>query len=88
MRWLIILIIMGAFIGAPSKSIAQSHYWYPWCSVDFNGFGAGHRSCYFASWQQCRATLSGIGGLCVENPANPPIGPHPAPAVRKRTRTR
>jgi hypothetical protein len=25
-------------------------------------------SCYYTSWEQCRATLSGIGGNCVMSP--------------------
>src|SRR5260370_32877361 len=25
-------------------------------------------SCYYTSWEQCKATMSGIGGLCVESP--------------------
>ena len=25
-------------------------------------------SCYYTSWEQCRTTMSGIGGLCVASP--------------------
>jgi Protein of unknown function (DUF3551) len=84
MRWPIILFIIGAFMGNPSRGFAQSQYWYPWCSIYSTGFGSsGHRSCYFTSWEQCLATMSGLGGLCIENPSSPPIAPHPAPYGKK-----
>jgi hypothetical protein len=34
---------------------------------DGNGPG-GAMSCYYTSWEQCRTTMSGIGGNCVESP--------------------
>src|SRR5712671_2565177 len=49
---------------------AQSPYSYPWCAI-LPGAGSGSggaMSCYYTSWEQCRTTMSGIGGLCVASP--------------------
>ena len=33
---------------------------YPWCAV-YGGRGGGGSNCGFSTWQQCMATVSGIG---------------------------
>jgi len=38
---------------------------------DLPGAGSGSggaMSCYYTSWEQCRATMLGIGGNCVASP--------------------
>jgi hypothetical protein len=37
---------------------------YPWCAF----MGCLGENCGFATYQQCRATISGIGGYCAINP--------------------
>jgi hypothetical protein len=44
---------------------AQSAYDYPWCAYYS---GRGGTSCYFSSYGQCRASVSGVGGHCSPNP--------------------
>ena len=45
---------------------AQSPTSYPWCARYYKeGFPT---SCYFASYQQCKTTVSGIGGYCYASP--------------------
>ena len=39
---------------------------YPWCAV-YSGRGGGGTNCGFRTWQQCMATVSGIGGFCERN---------------------
>lgn len=39
---------------------------YPWCA-QYGGHGDGGRNCGFASFEQCMATVSGIGGFCERN---------------------
>ena len=40
---------------------------YRWCA-DYTVLGGiGARNCYFVKWDQCRAAVSGVGGMCVEN---------------------
>ena len=53
---------------------AQSAYSYPWCGIRGR---SGGMSCYYTSWEQCRATLSGIGGNCVRSPYYRPSQPPP-----------
>ena len=60
---------------------AQSAYSYPWCSVRGR---MGSMSCYYTSWEQCRATLSGIGGNCVMSPYYRPSLPPPRRAAEYR----
>ena len=62
-----LFVIAAALLSETQISDAQSPYSYPWCSLggtkDSNAL-----SCYYASWEQCRTTMSGIGGNCVASP--------------------
>src|SRR5215470_3732760 len=64
---IMLFVIAAALLGGTQVSSAQSAYSYPWCSLggpkDTNAL-----SCYFTSWEQCRATMFGLGGICVESP--------------------
>ncbi len=48
---------------------------YKWCA-QYGGKGGGGTNCGFVTLEQCRATLSGMGGLCEPNPfyTGPEIG--------------
>ena len=62
--------IAAALLGETQISNAQSPYSYPWCAI-LPGAGSGSggaMSCYYTSWEQCRATMLGIGGNCVASP--------------------
>jgi hypothetical protein len=65
-----LFVISAALLAQTQISNAQSAYSYPWCALSSGGdnTGGGGLSCYYASWQQCMTTLSGIGGNCVESP--------------------
>jgi len=39
---------------------------YPWCAV-YSGNKGGGTNCGFSTLDQCRATVSGIGGFCEPN---------------------
>jgi hypothetical protein len=71
-------ILFAALLGNIRAASAQSAYSYPWCSVR----NRGAMSCYYTSWEQCRASLSGIGGNCVNSPYYRPSAP-PAPRIAK-----
>ena len=61
--------IAAALLGETQISNAQSSYSYAWCAIlPGAGSGSGAMSCYYTSWEQCRTTMSGIGGLCVASP--------------------
>jgi hypothetical protein len=56
------LLLVSAAVGPAS---AQN---YPWCAQYGSGFGGnGGRNCGFSTFQQCMATVSGIGGFCEQN---------------------
>lgn len=58
---------------------------YPWCAY----FGGGKRgtNCGFTTYEQCRETVSSVGGSCERNLWQyvPPPGPHPARVKNGRT---
>jgi len=67
---IVLFLITAALLGEMQVSNAQSAYSYPWCAI-LPGAGSGSggaMSCYYTSWEQCRTTMSGIGGNCVESP--------------------
>ena len=67
MRKALLLALLGlGVVGQTHPSAAQSPYDYPWCAL--RGDRSGATSCYYTSFQQCRASLRGIGGSCVRNP--------------------
>lgn len=56
----------------------------PWCAI-FSGDLGGVRSCAYHTQEQCRATVSGVGGFCQPNPWH--TGPS-TPSATRRTRWR
>jgi len=56
----------------PRPSVAE-RAWYPWCAqfADLSG----KTSCLFSTFEQCLATVSGVGGSCVQNWYPAPIEP-------------
>ena len=65
---IVLFLIAAALLGETQTGNAQSPYSHPWCSISSGDAGGGARSCYYETLQQCMATLSGIGGNCVESP--------------------
>ena len=57
---------------------------YKWCAVYGNGFGGSN--CGFVTLEQCRETISGMGGFCEPNQFY--TGPEKAPAKRTHKRHR
>jgi len=63
-------VVAAALLVETQVGNAQSPYSYPWCAI-LPGAGSGSggaMSCYYTSWEQCRTTMFGIGGNCVESP--------------------
>jgi hypothetical protein len=66
---IMLFVVAAALLGETQVGNTQSAYSYPWCAVYSDNDGPGGAlSCYYASWEQCRTTMSGIGGYCVESP--------------------
>jgi hypothetical protein len=61
-----LLLIAAALLGENLAASAQMSNSYPWCAIYYKG-GGGTPRCDFATREQCLASISGIGGLCVEN---------------------
>jgi hypothetical protein len=74
MAIMVLFVITAVLLGETRTSNAQAAYSYPWCSLG-GPKDSNARSCYYTSWEQCRATVSGVGGICVQSPYY-----HPQPA--------
>jgi hypothetical protein len=61
-------VTAAALLGETHISHAQSAYSYPWCSLGDASWGSNALSCYYTSREQCRTTMLGIGGNCIESP--------------------
>jgi Protein of unknown function (DUF3551) len=48
--------------------------YYPYCAQFEDGTS---RDCGFSTLQMCEASVTGVGGLCINNPAGPPPPPTP-----------
>jgi hypothetical protein len=59
---------------------------YRWCAFYSGGRDGGGTNCGFVTLEQCRATISGIGGYCQENLLY--AGPQDRPVKRVRKRHR
>jgi Protein of unknown function (DUF3551) len=62
----ILFLIAAALLGETRTGDAQSPYLYQWCAISGGGGSGGAMSCYYKTLQQCLATLSGVGGNCIE----------------------
>jgi len=80
-----LFLVTAALIGETQATYAQAAAEsYPWCAISEKREGA--RSCYYASYEQCMTTMSGIGGFCVQSPYyHPRVAPPPLHAARKRS---
>ena len=70
----LLLVILGVFATIFCIEKPAGAQDYPWCAY-YNFDRGGARNCGFATWQQCQAAISGVGGSCGENPMyQPPRG--------------
>lgn len=63
---LVAYALMAAFFPNPAQSYDLPYDPYPWCAF-YSGEGGGGTNCGFLTLEQCRATVSGIGGFCGPN---------------------
>ena len=64
MRKLVLVTAAAAVVAAALQPANAEEY--PWCA-QYGFRGGGARNCGFVSYQQCLATVSGIGGFCERN---------------------
>ena len=67
MRTFAMLAVIAATFSVPNGASAQGRY-YPWCAR-YDGWTI---VCGFDTFQQCMATISGVGGICQQNVMPPP----------------
>jgi hypothetical protein len=71
-RLLLALGLLAATVANSTQATAQN---YPWCAQYSGSFG-DTVNCGFVSFEQCMATVRGMGGFCDRNnryqPAAPP----------------
>ena len=66
-------IVLAALFAAVAMSAtapaakAQGYDPYPWCAEYGNMGGGGATNCYFRTYYQCMAAISGNGGFCRRN---------------------
>lgn len=79
---LLFAVLAAPTLFAPPSALAYDMPYdpYPWCAV-YSGDGSGGTNCGFLTIQQCRDTVSGIGGFCAPNQF---YNPKPATRARKR----
>lgn len=73
MRAITLILFLAAVIGCVATPVHPQSL--PWCAIMDND---GTTQCNYYTQQQCLQTLSGIGGVCIQNPAG--NAPQPAPA--------
>ena len=73
---------LPALAAAPTPALA---YDYPWCAV-YSGRGGGGTNCGFVTLDQCKATVSGVGGYCHRNLRWQPSAERPSRDKRKGVR--
>jgi hypothetical protein len=67
MRLLTASLVVAAVL-ATAPASAQSAYDYPWCGIYTSNAGpGGAQACYYKTYAQCMATMSGLG-YCTESP--------------------
>jgi hypothetical protein len=70
MLW-VVAAAMVALVADVRPSAARE--WYPWCAQYYDTRNL--TECAFTSFAQCQASISGIGGNCIQNWYPPPAEP-------------
>jgi Protein of unknown function (DUF3551) len=63
----VLLFVLGMLVGTAAIGTRAEAQNYPWCANYSDGEGGGGTNCGFTTFEQCLATVSGIGGFCDRN---------------------
>jgi hypothetical protein len=72
---LVVAVSVVALVAGVRPGAARE--WHPWCAQYYDTRSI--TECTFATFEQCQASISGIGGNCIQNW-------YPAPAEPRRDR--
>ena len=67
------ILLIGVFILAVGMEAPAQAQNYPWCAQYSGRASGGAMNCGFVSFEQCMATVSGIGGFCIQNNTYRPL---------------
>jgi len=59
----VLIAAISLFLGSALDTARADPY--PWCAL--LNMGDASYNCYFSTLQQCQATVSGVGGMCLPN---------------------
>ena len=62
---LVFAVLISLMAGSAFTSAKADPY--KWCAIMGGGNDGGFVNCYFMTLEQCRATVSGVGGFCRVN---------------------
>ncbi|MGA8887952.1 MAG: DUF3551 domain-containing protein [Pseudolabrys sp.] len=65
-RIIVLVTLVLSTEALAQSTVAFPHDPYRWCAV-YSGDAGGASNCGFLTIEQCRATVSGIGGFCEPN---------------------
>jgi hypothetical protein len=60
----VLLLTLGILVATTALGTGAQAQNYPWCAIYGGGSAGGGRNCGFNTFEQCTATISGIGGTC------------------------
>jgi hypothetical protein len=63
-------VVFAGALAAPETAHAQ---YAPWCAQ--YGSQTGSYDCSYYTFEQCMATVRGVGGFCQQNPRGPYVDP-------------
>jgi Protein of unknown function (DUF3551) len=77
MRFAIVTLAVATLPALPATSSVRAYEKpydpYPWCAA-YGDDMSGVSNCGFLTWEQCMATVSGVGGFCEPNQFYNPRG--------------
>jgi len=81
----VLLVVLGILVATAAIGTRAEAQNYPWCAR-YGGREGGGTNCGFTTFEQCQATVSGIGGFCDRNTLYQPPAGAPGPRYRPRHR--
>ena len=73
MKQMLFVLAAGVVALVADVRPSAAREWYPWCAQYYDIRAI--TECNFMTFEQCRASVSGIGGNCIQNVRPAPSGP-------------